>query len=451
MNVLWIISDTLRPDCIGFNGGDVYTPNLDDLARRSVTFRRAQAASFPTVPTRGDYVTGRYNFVDVGWGPLPRGIPTVASFVGQAGIVSVGVVDTPFYTQHGYNYDRGFSYFYDIPAQLEYGASQSRRDANFLMPNGPTLIPRPRTTEFDWAAAMTMTTAEQCLEQVRDEPFFMYVDTWDPHEPFDPPAWYVERYRPGYHGETVYPVYGPYEEFGVPFDDVLLAWDCYRAKVTMTDRWIGRLVERLDTLNLLDNTAIILSSDHGFYFGEHGFFGKMQATEPHALTWRRSPLYRELTDIPLWISIPGERNGRDQRLVSNIDLAPTALELMGIDIPESFHGRSLVPLVGDETVPGDPFTLSGVPLATPGDKLAVVDDVMRNVAEWQPLTLTTDRWSLVFSRWEDPIELYDLHDDAGQTKNLADQHPDVVKDLHALMVGELERAGTPEAALQARS
>jgi arylsulfatase A-like enzyme len=451
MNVLWIISDTLRPDCIGFNGGDAYTPNLDALARRSVTFRRAQAASFPTVPTRGDYLTGQYNFVDIGWGPLPGGIPTIGNLIGKAGIVSVGVVDTPFYTQHGYNYDRGFSYFYELPAQLEYGASRARRDANFLMPNGPTLIPRPRVSEYDWAAPSTMTTAERCLEQVRDEPFFMYVDTWDPHEPFDPPPWYVERYRSGYDGRLVYPVYGPYEEFGVPFDEVQLAYDCYRGKVTMTDRWIGRLVERLDTLNLLESTAIILSSDHGFYFGEHGFFGKMQATEPHALTWRRSPLYRELTDIPLWISMPGERTGVDQRLVSNIDLAPTVLDLLGLEVPESFHGRSLVPLVRDETAAGDAFTLTGAPLAAPGDQVALVDDVMRNVRDWQPLTLTTPRWTLLFSRWEDPVELYDISADPAQTTNVASTHPDVVQELHKAMVSELERAGTPPPALKPRS
>src|SRR5215471_15034264 len=114
----------MRPDCIGFNGSEVHTPNLDELAKRSVTFRRAQASSFPTVPTRGDYVTGQYNFVDIGWGPLPAETRTLGQILGAQRIVSVGVVDTPFYTQKGYNYDRGFTYFYDVPAQLEYGGSR---------------------------------------------------------------------------------------------------------------------------------------------------------------------------------------------------------------------------------------------------------------------------------------------------------------------------------------
>src|SRR6185369_16766908 len=101
-------------------------------------------------------------------------------------------------------------------------ASGRRRKPNSIMPCGPTLIPHPRVTEYDYASAQTMVTAEKCLEQIRSEPFFMYVDTWDPHEPYDPPAWYVERYRPGYDGRVVTPVYGPYEEAGMPRADVEL-------------------------------------------------------------------------------------------------------------------------------------------------------------------------------------------------------------------------------------
>jgi arylsulfatase A-like enzyme len=450
VNVLWIISDTMRPDCLGVNGGPAHTPNLDELAGRSVMFRHAQASSFPTVPCRGDYVTGKYNFIDTGWGPLPRGDMTVAHLLGEAGVCTVGVVDTPFYTQKGYNYDRGFTYFYDLPIQLHYGQSDARRSTNPYFPRGATLIPHPRVSEYDHAVALTMTTAEKCLEQIRSEQFFLYVDTWDPHEPFDPPPWYVERYRPDYDGRTVYPIYGPYEEFGTPREDIDLAWDCYLAKVTLTDRWIGRLLDRLDTLNLLDTTAIVFSSDHGFYFGEHGFFGKMQATHPFAMHWRRSPLYRELTDIPIWIALPHAPARVDQRLVANIDLAPTVLELAGVKAADTFHGRSLVPLVADTTLPGDDIVMTAAPLAAPGDQLALVDDVMRNIVEWQPITVTSEQWVLVFSRWDDPIELYDRASDPGQLSNVADVHPDVVRDLHTKLVHELERVGTNDAVLKPR-
>jgi arylsulfatase A-like enzyme len=136
VNIVWIVSDTMRPDCLGLNGGPAYTPNLDALARRSVVFRRAQASSFPTVPCRGDYVTGKYNFINTGWGPLPRDETTVAHRLGEADVCCAGVVDTPFYTQRGYNYDRGFTYFYDLPVQLFYGQSEARRNTNPYWPRG---------------------------------------------------------------------------------------------------------------------------------------------------------------------------------------------------------------------------------------------------------------------------------------------------------------------------
>lgn len=81
---------------------------------------------------------------------------------------------------------------------------------------------------------------------------------------------------------------------------------------------------------------------------------------------------------------------------------------------------------------------------------SVVDDVFRVIAEWQPITLTTARWSLLFSRWSDPIELYDLEHDADQTRNVAAERPDVVRELHARLVAELVAAGTSEADLAPR-
>ena len=445
MNVLWIVSDTCRPDLFGVNGGDTHTPNLDALARKSANFQRAQAASFPTVPTRVDYMTGTYGLTDIGWGPLPQGTVTLPQLLTRAGAVTVGVVDTPFFTQRGFNYDRGFRYFYDIPVQHHRPGAR-----------GPAFIPEPRVTEFDHCAAVTMTTAEKCLEYLRNERFFLYVDTWDPHEPFDPPEWYVERYLPGYDGRQVYPVYGPIEEFGVPEEDVRVALACYKGKLTMTDRWIGRLLDRLDSLNLLDRTAVLFSSDHGFYFGEHGLFGKMLASEARGQeqrrqSWRRSPLYRELSDVPLMVSIPEARTGPDKRIVSNIDLAPTVLDLMDVTVPEQFMGQSLVPLVHDPDLAGREIAITAAPLADPGQEVALVDDIMRRVDEWQPLTVTSESWSLLFARWSEPIELYDLERDPHQLTNVADDYPEVVKDLHGKMIAELERAGARQAAIEARS
>lgn len=77
MNVLTIISDTVRADFLGAHGGPVATPSLDALAASGTDFRRAYACSFPTLPARGDYLTGRVTFATWGWSALPRNVPTV--------------------------------------------------------------------------------------------------------------------------------------------------------------------------------------------------------------------------------------------------------------------------------------------------------------------------------------------------------------------------------------
>jgi arylsulfatase A-like enzyme len=216
----------------------------------------------------------------------------------------------------------------------------------------------------------------------------------------------------------------------------------------MVDRWIGRLIDRIDTLNLSDHTVVVFLSDHGFYLGERGgLLGKLirRVDRSGTARWLRSPLYHEIVDIPLWIRDPRTPARIDDRLVSAIDLAPTLLGLFGIDAPASFHGRSLL-----ERAPVREVAVTALPLAAPGTPSPVVDDVFRVIDEWQPITVTTADWRLLFSRWADPIELYDLARDPGETENVADEHPEVVERLHRLLIEELELGRASEDDLQPR-
>jgi arylsulfatase A-like enzyme len=447
MNVLMIVSDTLRPDYLGFNGGRAATPNLDALARESVYFERAVANSFPTVPTRADYMTGKYSFTDIGWGPLPRGVRTMAQRIAGAGISTAAVVDTPFFVVDGYNYDRGFQTFQDLPAQDD---SEPRRSD----PRIPKRrFPQARLSEVDYAAPATMIAAERALERLVEQRFFLYVDTWDPHEPWDPPDYYVKKYLPEYDGSEVFPVYGPYEEYGVSSEQLEIAKACYCGEIEMVDRWIGRLIDRLDSLGLRERTAIVVLADHGFYFGEHGLFGKMIRAAANQDEWLRSPLYTECIRVPLIVNVPGVQPRRDPRLLASaINIAPTVLDLFGIQRPADALGRSLLPLVRSAEGEPDEIVLTAMPLAKPGVEMRVVDDVTRKVREWQPITVTTKDWMMLFSRWSDPIELYRLtpEGDAGE-ENVAAQHEDVVRELHGKLIAELARAGTSEEALSIRS
>jgi arylsulfatase A-like enzyme len=460
MNVLMIVSDTVRQDYFGINGGRVRTPNLDALAGESVYFRRAYANSFPTMPARADYLTGEFAFIDIGWGPLPPTAVTVPQLLAADGVMTVGVVDTPFYVFRGYNYDRGFEYFYDLPTQVRvlmtHDMSAWLRDEPSY-PKGAALEPFEPVSEYDYCAPHTMVTAEKALERLTDKRFFLLVDTWDPHEPWNPPDYYVKKYKPDYDGRIVNPVYSCYSDHGLTDDDLETAIACYCGELEMVDRWIGRLLERLDSLRLADDTAVIFVSDHGFYFGEYGLFGKAvgDRDKQRIRGWLRSPLYLEVCSVPLMIRVPGVAARNEDRVVASaINIAPTILDLFGLAKPEHMLGRSLLPLVRSVEAPGDELAITSVQLTEPKDEVRIVDDGAREVNEWQPISVTTSEWLMLFARWDEPIELYAIGGEGSENglgPNLAAVRPEVVDDLHTKLIAELRRAGASEEAIAARS
>ena len=107
-------------------------------------------------------------------------------------------------------------------------------------------------SEYDYCAPRTFFTAEQALERIYQDRFFLMVDTWDPHEPWDPPEWYARQYLPDYDGRVVPPPYNYYQQAGLTDADLATARGCYAAECTMVDRWVGRLLERLESLGVAD-------------------------------------------------------------------------------------------------------------------------------------------------------------------------------------------------------
>ncbi|MHB8618131.1 MAG: sulfatase [Chloroflexota bacterium] len=450
--IILVIADTVRWDYLGFNGGHVKTPYLDHLASQSVVFDRHYAASFPTVPARFDFLTGEAAWRGVGWGPLPRQTFSIVDEIAARGYITLGVVDTPFYQAHGYYYDRGFNYFYDMRSQRlgmpEFGSPQVQPGQDGRLRPGKALqwpitgklIPEHWLVEADHAAPKTMLQAANCVEYLADRPFFAVVDTWDPHEPWDAPDFLVKKYVDGWDGRRIHPPYGNYKEAGLSQEDVDLARGLYSAKLEMVDRSIGTLLEHVSHLGIADSTAIVFTTDHGFYFGEHEYLGKMVKRAPAEVTWRRSPLYEELIHVPLMIRHPGVPSRHVRRLTSALDIAPTLLELAGADTVESgaLSGRSLVPFLRGSDDVAHSSVISAMPLANPGGQVAVVDDQVRTVVDWQPITVTTERWSLLYSVPGEQAELYDLDRDPSQSVNLADEHPEVVDDCVSVLYKALE-------------
>ena len=441
MNIVFLCADTFRRDHLGCYGNDwIYTPNLDKLAAQSLVFDRHYAASFPTMPARADYFTGRWTFTYMGWAPLAKEEVLLPELLQQAGYSTLAVVDNPFFHRQNYNYDRGFKEFIQVPGQdLDERARRARL----------------RRFEEDCCASRTMIEAAHLLEHYRDNKFFLYVDTWDPHEPWNPPAWYVQRYMPEYDGRLVSPCYAKYQEQGLSDDDMHVARATYAGEVSMVDRWVGYLLDTLECMNLTDSTAIIFASDHGFYFGEHeGLFGKMVGTggtygavEKAALisqVWFRSPLYEELAHVPLIMKIPGADTGRTSALTSAVDLMPTILELAQVDIPQIVQGLSMMPAFKKSMYAGREAVFSSLPLHNIGEETGAVDDFVRSVEHYQPTSITTEKWNLQYAASGEELELYDLHVDPGQANNLAQRHPEVVRKLHAEFVELLDQCPASE-------
>ena len=131
---------------------------------------------------------------------------------------------------------------------------------------------------------------------------------------------------------------------------------------------------------------------------------------------------------------------------------PTVLELLGVPAPEgvTLHGRSLAPALRGEETPGHEVTVTTMPLANPGEAVRVVDSVLRRVMEFQPATISTPEWSLLYAARGEPVELYHLPSDPRQATNVAERHPGVVQDLQGAYAALLEETGTADGYLAPR-
>jgi len=211
-------------------------------------------------------------------------------------------------------------------------------------------------------------------------------------------------------------------------------------------------------MGLMENTAIIFTSDHGFYFGEHGgLFGKQMSLKSKKIPyrfrsihkWIRSPLWEEAISCPLIIHIPNIDPGVQEGLTSAIDLMPTVLDLMSIEIPHIVEGHSLVPMVKDKILKGREFVISTQPFSNAGTIDRSVDDQERESAG-SNTTITTDEWSLLYSVEPGQSWLYHLPSDPKQQKNVINEHTTVAQDLHQKLVEFMKETNMTHELLEQR-
>ncbi|HUV91332.1 MAG TPA: sulfatase [Anaerolineae bacterium] len=470
MNVILIFSDTLRVDFLGcYGNGWIHTPYIDRFAQDAIVFDRAYCGSFPTVPCRNDVLTGRWTLTYKPWAPLGTDEVVLAEVLNEAGCLTALFADTPHPFAPGFNYQRGFQAWELLrgqehdpwktaPAEVALPCSPEKlrggaRGAAFKYLQNVAW----RRSEEDYFPARTMRAAASWLEENRGRPFFLYVDTFDPHEPWDPPAHYLAHYEPEqYQGEQViYPRYDRWADF-MTEAELKHCRNLYAGEVSLVDRWVGFLLERVEDLGLLEETAIIITTDHGFYLGEHGYVGKsiIRGNQHQSL-----PLYPEVARVPLIVRLPGGRGHRRPRAFAQpVDFMPTILELMGAAVPGSVQGKSLVPVFeGQDDL--RPFavsspTLSGshVDLPHPTNRTSVTADEWMLILGAQVDSASAETTSMVDSLrrevtiLEGPVgpELYHLPSDPWCTHNVIADHKDVARRLQAGLVVFLRDAGLRE-------
>jgi len=428
VNVILVILDSLRKDHIGVYGNDwIQTPNLDALAGESLRFTQAYPESLPTLCARRAIHTGMrtWPFEDIvklpgetfqpaGWQPIPEPQITLSETLLNAGYSTALFADTQPLFHPSMNFQRGFGVFEWLRGQErdrfrpKIGVPEEQIRQKTVPGNDDSMVDKvrqylantqDRKTEEDWFAPRLFTRGMEYLERADEgTPFFLVLDSFDPHEPWDPPEEYANLYSDGYEGrDPIVPNYGSADWIDDKELERMKA--LYAGEVTMVDRWLGHFLDKMESTGRMEDTLLIVLSDHGVALGEHGYTGK-----PYGALWP------ELTDIPFFIRHP-EGKGAGQmsdHYASTHDVAPTILGAIGLLPIQQMEGQYLTLLLeGVEPAPRRHFTLGY-------DEYVWARD---------------DRYAMFGLNDRSDLKLYDLRSDPGMNHDIAADNPDVVKHM----------------------
>ena len=351
MRAVFILCDTMNRRML-----DIYNkerqntaqmPNLNRLAKKGVVFENHWCGSAPCMPARKDLMTGRLNFLEKPWGAIEPFEHTLQTVLGAHGVHTMMYSDHSHYLiPGGENYTKGFTAWEVFRGQ--------EGDPWCVRPGRNGICPEARPegykgeyseseaenrkrlkTEADYPSVKTLSSAARWLEENHEaDRFLLWAEAFDPHEPYDVPQEYIHMYETDYTGLDVnHPDYQP--NIFTEEETQHLRNRC-KALMSMTDKYIGEILDVLDRHDMWKDTMVIFTTDHGFHLGEHGYMAKNYMAP-----------YNEVFHIPLLIAAPGVKAGRSRALTQNIDIMPTLLEFFKIHekFPYPLHGKSLEPVL----------------------------------------------------------------------------------------------------------
>lgn len=422
-NIIIVMIDTLRFDHIEPGGHDRPTsPFLARLANEGTFFENAWAQAPHTLASTATFLTGRYfppMLANRFFEPVPglnetrqrvmeevRTLAeennTLAEVFSDAGFETFAVFTNPHHHPTS-GFFQGFDSAEFIPGipepeEAADGAGINDRFSAWLdARSGSDNGERKNSAEAD-------------AEGKAGRPFFAYLHYMEPHHPYRPPP-ELEAQFVTEAGEYKY-TNGTPQGAQVPSpEDLEYMKGLYDAEIRYNDSLLEELWASLEARGLAENTILVVTSDHGEEFMDHGGMG-------HGIT-----LEIEMLHIPLIIYTgPGKANSRSDRLVRNLDVAATVLDFARIPLPENYDGASLAPLIhGSPGGPPDEDHESG---PKPSFSFAR-NNVWRSV--------TTERWHLIRNMADDTRTLYDLEADPGGTVDVMSRNPKIAAELDAII------------------
>ena len=369
MKAVFVLFDSLNRKALqSYGGQDIPTPSFDRLAQKSVQFDNHYVGSLPCMPARRDLHTGRLNFLHRGWGPLEPFDHSFAALMHKSGVYSHLVSDHfHYWGDGGATYHNRYDTYEFIRGQEgdPWKAMVEPPWERFKQMYHPLQLNQQRRNKFsrniinrEYIREYKDFPSVQCFDAGLDflknnhksDQWLLHLETFDPHEPFHAPEQFRKDHQTNYKGPVL--DWPPYARVKETLDESEELRANYAAIVRLCDHQLGRLLDFFDENQLWKDTALIVTTDHGFLLGEHNWWAK-----------NIMPCYNEVSHIPLFIYHPDHASQSGTRrplLTQTMDLMPTLLDMFDVTIPAEVTASSLMPSLADHDLKNRDSCIYGV-------------------------------------------------------------------------------------------
>lgn len=341
MKAVMVMFDTLTRKYLSTYGNDwCITPNFKRLEEHCFVMENFYGGSMPCMPARRELHTGKYNFLHRSWGPLEPFDYSVFEDMNKHGIY------THLCTDHSHYFEDGGATYHNRYSSWEGFRGQegdrwvprigfnyehvNKYHKNTISCTQNIANKTRQTKEEDMSSVKTINAGIDFINKYHDtDNWFLQIECFDPHEPFNVPDKYREMYNLK-EVELNWPGYMMCED-DIDLDKLHKE---YASLITMCDYHLGRILDKFDEYHMWDDVMLIVNTDHGFLLGENHYLGKN--------VW---PMHQEIIHTPFYIHIPHEKPRHIKELCQTIDIAATLIDYFNLPKKENMEGQSLLDVI----------------------------------------------------------------------------------------------------------